>query len=112
MKTINWLKKNYPNHYKQINELFIEKTIRDYMINMKYKFATLKKDCLPYFKDTLFLVKRSGSMMETEYGNAIWDGCHDIYGLFSCGTSITSSGYHHVSIYSEDYYVVLGESAK
>jgi len=100
-----WIKRKYPKYHKLITIIFDYDKISVYIKNNKYQFAVLIKDIGIYKKGTLFLVKRSGHFEEE---NA-WDGTYDIYGLFYCGQKVTASGYHHISIFSEDYYMILDE---
>lgn len=107
MKTENWLKRKYPNIGDIIMKIFGEDNVRIYMKNDKYKPAILIKDTEYNKKGTLFLVKKSGHMIEER----VWDGTYDIYGIFYCGEGkkITGSGYLHTYMY-EEYYVLLNDA--
>lgn len=107
MNLDKWLKRKYPNYYKIINTLFTKTDIKEYLKEYEYDLAILIKDVGDYKKGTIFLCKKRGHM-EGSY----WDGTYDIYGLFCCGKKITSSGYNHISVYSEDHYMILDKSKR
>jgi hypothetical protein len=102
MNINKWIIRRYPKYHKLISLIFSEDKIKNYIKEYKFELAILLKDFDIYKTGTLFLVKKSGHMEENG-----WDGTYDIYGLFNCGEKVTSSGYHHISIYDESYYHII-----
>ena len=105
MNINKWIMRRYPKYHKLISLIFSENKIKDYLKEYKFELAVLLKDFNIYKTGTLFLVKKSGHMEENG-----WDGTYDIYGLFNCGEKVTSSGYHHISIYNQSYYHIINDA--
>ncbi len=107
MKITKWLERKYPNYHKIISLIFSEHEIEKWIKDSKYQLAVLIKNVGIYKTGTLFLVKKSGHIEENG-----WDGTYDIYGLFNCGTEITESGYNHVFMPEDSYYIIKEAETK
>ncbi len=87
MKFENWIKRKYPNHYKQLQEGNFH-DLENYLKNMKYKVGVLTKDNGENKVGDLCLYKR-----HKEYGEN-WNGLYSV----DCGWT---GGFEYVFYYQK-----------
>jgi hypothetical protein len=101
MNPEKWLKRKYPNSFKEIRQFLDDKQLIEFK-KSKMKIGRLTNDiikCQKYFNGSLIIFRKSNPINSYNYP------MH--YGIIKCQKGYTESGYHSIHIFDCDFIEII-----
>jgi hypothetical protein len=101
MENRKWLKRKYPDTYKEVNSFLDDKHLAEFK-KRKYKLGRLVSDVISvqkYPKGRLIMFKRSNPINNHNYP------LHHV--IIKCQKGFTESGYHNINICDNEFIEVV-----